>query len=171
MKYCNNYPGLTYPKSDDEVQGILKKPLEQIKPVCEEFYKVLMKQTEYHFPKQNIFSRTGAVLSKGILNGITSSMGKKWVVKTDKCIKCLNCVNICPEACFDVVNGVVQFTHGERCIGCNGCFMNCPKKAIMDPKGKWETCPQYHFEEYQFGDTDKFYSKEELKRRNGAKNE
>ena len=43
MKYCNNYPGLTYPKSDDQIQGILKQPLEQIKPACEQFYKVLMK--------------------------------------------------------------------------------------------------------------------------------
>ena len=106
---------------------------------------MITKQKDYHFPEQGIFSRAGAVLSKGILNGITNSMKKQWVVKTDQCIKCLSCVNNCPEACYDVVDGVVKYVHGERCIGCNGCFMNCPKKAIMDPKGKMETCAQYHF--------------------------
>jgi len=80
VKYCNNYPGLTYPKNDKEVQGILESGLAVVAPAAKRFHAVLTKQEQFTPLTLGIKARIGQTLFSGLLKGIGNHMGKTWVV-------------------------------------------------------------------------------------------
>jgi NAD-dependent dihydropyrimidine dehydrogenase PreA subunit len=59
---------------------------------------------------------------------------RRWHVALDpaRCAGVYRCVEVCPEACFERVPGqrVVTVPHGERCIRCGACVVQCPKDAL-----------------------------------------
>ena len=56
-------------------------------------------------------------------------------VDPSKCIKCKNCMYICPNKCIQILDTSIQ--NGEhfrwdetKCANCRLCEKSCPKKAI-----------------------------------------
>ncbi len=50
-----------------------------------------------------------------------------------KCVGCSRCIEVCPHAVFESgINGdrAVILAHGERCMECGACMVNCPTDAI-----------------------------------------
>ena len=44
-----------------------------------------------------------------------------------------SCWQVCPEACFEKVEGARQvvLAHEERCIRCGACVVQCPQDALF----------------------------------------
>jgi len=59
---------------------------------------------------------------------------KDFTVELDpgRCRGAWSCVAVCPEAVFDKREEIrkVQITHGERCIRCGACLVQCPQDAL-----------------------------------------
>jgi len=55
------------------------------------------------------------------------------VINNDKCIKCGNCVDVCPvDVYFDSdPDETPVVTYGEDCYFCASCFLECPTEAIF----------------------------------------
>ncbi len=51
-------------------------------------------------------------------------------LKTEKCIGCGICVNVCPHEVFIVNNRKAVLKYKDNCIECGACDKNCPFKAI-----------------------------------------
>ena len=54
--------------------------------------------------------------------------GRFFRVKTDKCVKCMKCVNNCPTKNITYENG--KFKFGGNCLLCTRCSFNCPTNAF-----------------------------------------
>jgi ferredoxin len=50
----------------------------------------------------------------------------------DRCTGAYTCWAVCPEACFDKREPIhkVAITHGDRCIRCGACIVQCPQDAL-----------------------------------------
>jgi len=50
----------------------------------------------------------------------------------ERCSGAYNCWAVCPEACFDKrpESHKVEVTHGNRCIRCGACVVQCPQDAL-----------------------------------------
>ncbi len=63
----------------------------------------------------------------------------KAAVKKDRCDGCAICVDVCPQACLQVIvnpkrkNNRIIKVIGELCSGCGACQGVCPKEAIFIP--------------------------------------
>lgn len=55
-------------------------------------------------------------------------IGKRFSV-TDKCVKCLKCVSVCPSGNISLTDGKIVFA--DKCEACLGCFHRCPQRAII----------------------------------------
>jgi NAD-dependent dihydropyrimidine dehydrogenase PreA subunit len=59
---------------------------------------------------------------------------RKWHVALDveRCRGVYRCIEVCPEACFDRREDVrkVEIAHGERCVRCGACVVQCPTDAL-----------------------------------------
>ena len=72
--------------------------------------------------------QTGGKLQAFLLEGAckklvnTMKFPSAHKVDEDKCIGCGECVDNCPRACIELVDGKAKFTNAERCCGCFGCF-------------------------------------------------
>ncbi len=65
---------------------------------------------------------------------------------TDKCVKCMQCVNNCPvkNIRYDTEKG--KFVFGGDCIMCTRCSFNCPKNAIkIGVLNGWKVNGRYNF--------------------------
>lgn len=51
-------------------------------------------------------------------------------IDMEKCTKCRECVEVCPEEVFQLVDGVPVHTYKEKCIECDLCINICPEDAI-----------------------------------------
>lgn len=49
-------------------------------------------------------------------------------VDSEKCVKCMRCIQICPESNLKLVDGNIKY--GENCTLCLRCYNYCPKTAI-----------------------------------------
>lgn len=49
-------------------------------------------------------------------------------VDSEKCVKCMRCIQICPEGNIRLVDGKITF--GTNCALCMRCYNYCPKTAI-----------------------------------------
>ena len=54
--------------------------------------------------------------------------GKFFHVKSDKCVKCMKCVNNCPTKNITFEDG--KFHFGNQCLLCARCSFNCPTDAV-----------------------------------------
>ena len=53
-------------------------------------------------------------------------------IDVSKCIDCGLCVEVCPQNVFArSEDGTHRVQHGERCIECGACEINCRGEAIM----------------------------------------
>ncbi len=59
---------------------------------------------------------------------------RRWHVALDleRCRGVYRCIEVCPEACFDRREDVrkVEIAHGERCVRCGACVVQCPTDAL-----------------------------------------
>ncbi|MGB5685081.1 MAG: ferredoxin family protein [Candidatus Electrothrix sp.] len=51
-------------------------------------------------------------------------------IDMEKCTNCRECVEVCPEEVFQLVNGIPVHVHSEKCIECDLCIDICPEDAI-----------------------------------------
>jgi ferredoxin len=53
-------------------------------------------------------------------------------VKIDmkKCTNCRECIEVCPEEVFQLVDGIPTHVFKEKCIECDLCVNICPEGAI-----------------------------------------
>jgi len=51
-------------------------------------------------------------------------------IDASKCVGCRNCVDACPNNVLELVNGVSQVKHPERCEECGLCEAVCTQGAI-----------------------------------------
>ena len=52
------------------------------------------------------------------------------VVDTSKCEGCEECVSICPNECYRMVDGKSDPYQGAECVFCESCLGVCPSGAI-----------------------------------------
>lgn len=52
------------------------------------------------------------------------------VVDEEKCTGCGNCVQACPCACLEVVEGKARMIEGVVCMSCSACVAHCQKDAV-----------------------------------------
>ncbi len=54
-------------------------------------------------------------------------------VDQEKCIRCMNCVKVCPAYIFvlEKTDKTVRAVHPENCIGCGHCSAACPTDAVV----------------------------------------
>ena len=52
-------------------------------------------------------------------------------IDVEKCIGCGECVNICPVAVLELINGKSTLINAEDCLGCESCTDVCQQEAIM----------------------------------------
>jgi NAD-dependent dihydropyrimidine dehydrogenase PreA subunit len=52
--------------------------------------------------------------------------------KPDRCVGVWQCYEVCPVGCWtpDRERRKAVFKHGERCVACGACVLQCPEKAI-----------------------------------------
>ncbi|CAL6007024.1 4Fe-4S_ferredoxin iron-sulfur binding domain protein [Hexamita inflata] len=117
INYCNNYIGLTYPKNELEIQGIKRDQLAQVHPKCVLYNNLLQNKAQYVFPKQSCGPRFGSFLTTPLFKKITNVMSMKYTVN-DNCTGCSTCVDNCPQAIIELIEGKAAFTNEKRCIGC-----------------------------------------------------
>jgi NAD-dependent dihydropyrimidine dehydrogenase PreA subunit len=53
-------------------------------------------------------------------------------IDPDKCIKCADCVDICPVGVYEAKKGMIEVSDAEFCCGdtCNQCVTFCQAGAI-----------------------------------------
>ena len=57
----------------------------------------------------------------------------KWVeIDLDLCTGSGECVDVCPEECYEVVDGKVNANNIGACIECAACDGVCPNDALLD---------------------------------------
>ncbi len=65
--------------------------------------------------------------------------GQDWRIALDeeRCAGIYRCWEVCPEACFEKVEGRAQvvLAHDERCVRCGACVVQCPKDALWFEDG------------------------------------
>ena len=52
------------------------------------------------------------------------------VVDVEKCEGCEECMNVCPNECFRMVDGKSDPYQGAECVFCESCLGVCPTDAI-----------------------------------------
>ncbi len=55
--------------------------------------------------------------------------------KQELCNGCGMCINVCPHAVFELNHRTVRVVHGEACMECGACQLNCPMNAIRVESG------------------------------------
>ena len=48
----------------------------------------------------------------------------------DKCTGAAVCVDVCPSAVFELVDGKATAPNIDACVECCACVQNCPENAI-----------------------------------------
>ena len=51
-------------------------------------------------------------------------------IDMEKCTNCRECIEVCPEEVFQLVDGFPAHVHKEQCIECDLCINICPEDAI-----------------------------------------
>lgn len=51
-------------------------------------------------------------------------------IDRDKCNKCLECIEVCPEGVLELVDGWPFHVYIEHCKQCGTCLNMCPEDAI-----------------------------------------
>jgi len=51
-------------------------------------------------------------------------------IDMDKCTNCRECIEVCPQEVFHLVDGVPAHVYKEKCIECDLCIHICPEDAI-----------------------------------------
>lgn len=79
-------------------------------------------------------------LNLPIVKGVTSTNFKtgSWrdkepEINNEKCIKCLSCLNFCPENAISFKKEIIEIDF-DFCKGCGICEKTCPVKAIKMKK-------------------------------------
>jgi ferredoxin len=54
---------------------------------------------------------------------------------SDLCTGCGMCSAVCPHAVFEQTGDVARLAHGERCMECGACSLNCSTGAIAVESG------------------------------------
>ena len=47
-----------------------------------------------------------------------------------KCNGCSRCIEVCPHAVFDVIDGKARISDRDVCMECGACALNCAAGAI-----------------------------------------
>lgn len=68
-----------------------------------------------------------AICPVGTLLGLCSARGLLQLRLTERCVKCGQCVEVCPAGCIDPANGALD---NERCLRCLNCLAACRPRAI-----------------------------------------
>ena len=51
-------------------------------------------------------------------------------IDAEKCDGCEECVNICPNECFQITDGKSDPYQADDCVFCESCLSACPTGAI-----------------------------------------
>jgi NAD-dependent dihydropyrimidine dehydrogenase PreA subunit len=51
-------------------------------------------------------------------------------VDNEKCIGCGECVDICPEEVYEMLDEKSAPVNAEECVGCESCIEVCEQEAI-----------------------------------------
>ena len=92
-----------------------------------------------------------------------SSRGKGMLVRTEKCVGCMKCVNECPNNVFVKKDGKALAVNLNDCTGCLGCLHRCPAGAITSVCGKMDNFKAYKFQEYYVSEKKGYVAVDELK--------
>ncbi len=106
-------------------QSILKKVPREIEAIASSIEK-----NETQIFQSGIFKGLDQVREKN-KDGI-GKMAKDFTV-TDQCIRCEQCVRVCPMKNVSMEDDSITFA--DHCCGCLACYNRCPKHAIQY-KGK-----------------------------------
>ncbi len=75
--------------------------------------------------KKRIYCTT--ICPVGTLLGLLAKYGIFKLAITKKCVKCGQCVKVCPSGCIDAANGTID---NERCVRCMNCVSACPLGGV-----------------------------------------
>ena len=91
--------------------------------------------------------------------------GKHFKINSNKCIKCMKCVNNCPTKNIKFVDGKFKFEN--RCLLCTRCSFNCPVDAFsIALLNGWRVNKPYAFKKPEIEEKDRhsWYCKNSYKR-------
>ncbi len=137
------FGSVSAPALDSIASGFMGFRLEQVPYLKEVLHNdaILPSRITYplsfkHFRLTNVDIKT-ASMSSGAMK--ISLPGSKYIIQklfnfypliTDRCKKCMVCVNSCPMATIKVMKDGNPIVEREKCIRCMCCHEMCPHKAI-----------------------------------------
>jgi len=107
---------------DDNNIHIIGENIECV--ICNDFYIPAL----YGAKRQNI-------LKRGLLNLLKKQSRPKPVISAEKCVRCGNCVKICPASAFVFEDRNIPSIDYDKCIGCFCCHELCDYKAVDIRRG------------------------------------
>jgi NAD-dependent dihydropyrimidine dehydrogenase PreA subunit len=61
--------------------------------------------------------------------------GETLVLRSEACIGCGACVDVCPHAVFRIESGKARIVRRATCMECGACARNCPAGALSVKAG------------------------------------
>lgn len=75
-----------------------------------------------------VFGHLNGALQRKYVHDFIKKMNDTFLVKHDKCIKCMRCVKMCPAQNISFTDEKIVFH--DQCMGCMRCYHFCPTGAI-----------------------------------------
>lgn len=120
---------MVFRHSDEMASLMWKTAKERIRDAA-----VQIANGEGHMPDPRLSAKVASALCR-IEHRFYPVNGRFFRVDTKKCVRCMKCINECPENNIQYKDG--KFRFGKNCCGCFRCSFSCPEGAIhiglLDP--------------------------------------
>lgn len=112
------------PKNDDRVAKLHEKTLPKVQKLSDAIIS-----NKKMIAGKNLFGFLIGSMQRTLIHWFVAKASSDFEVDKSRCIKCNQCVRICPTKNITFVNDSYEFK--ESCMLCMRCYSYCPKHAIL----------------------------------------